>query len=201
MATPLYPPFEPQRFIYEQLPRVSLVLMTAAHAPDLIKSVTVDEIWRNPHTVVPRPDAVSDYINAALRDVDKGYARVFVIRSSNQIVGCTRFFHLNLQHHRVQIGGTWLASHARRTGVNRVTKWLLLREAFEVMKLQRVEFTAHPDNMLSRSSLLGLGATFEGVLRQYLNMQNQARDAAIYSVIHDDWHALKQSMQKRNLPL
>ncbi len=198
MTTLLYPQFEPARFINEQFPSVSLELMNAAHAPALIHSVSINDIWRNPFTVIPKPDAVEHYIDVALRDVARGYARAFVIRSAAQVVGCTRFFHLNLQHYRVQIGGTWLASHARHTGVNRAAKWLMLREAFEVMQLQRVEFTVHPENTLSRTALASLGAKFEGVLRQYLHVQGQAHDAAMYSVVREDWLEIQQRVRTGN---
>lgn len=205
MATALYPPFEARRFLSEWQPRVSLELLEMAHVVELMNVIETDANWRSSFMVIPAPDAVSAYVAAALQDVAKGFTRAFVIRDTpvnnledvskkRKIVGCTRFFQLNQQHRRVQIGGTWLASYARRTGLNRAVKWLLLREAFEVMDLQRVEFTVHPDNAVSQTSLLCLGARFEGMLRQYLTMQGQQCDAAMYSIIASDWPSVKSRL-------
>ena len=204
MVKHLFLPFEAARFCIDQPAHVALALMTHDHAPDLMRCVQAGGIWRNPHTNIPGPNHVTAFIDSALADTAKGVARAFVIRwqgavnddNPTGIVGCTRFFHLNTQHRRVQIGGTWLAAQARRTGVNRAVKWLLLREAFDVMGLQRVEFAVHPDNTESRTAMLRLGAGFEGVLRDHLYINNQTRDTAMYSVIRSDWANRMQGQTK-----
>lgn len=196
MVMHLFLPFDASRFCIDQPADVELALMTRDHATDLVRCVTAGDIWRNPHTNIPAPDRVTEFVDSALADTARGGTRAFVIRwqaavnddNPSGIVGCTRFFHLNPQHRRVQIGGTWLAAQARRTGVNRAVKWLLLREAFDVMGLQRVEFAVHPDNTESRTAMLRLGAGFEGILRDHLCINNQPRDTAMYSVIRSDWN-------------
>lgn len=194
MVTYLFPPFDASRFCIARPAHVSLELMTRDHAPALSRNVQAGDIWRNPYTNIPAPQQMATYIDNALADTLKGGTRAFVVRwlgavndvDPSGIVGCTRFLHLNAQHRRVQIGGTWLAARARRTGVNRAVKWLLLREAFDVMGLQRVEFAVHPDNVESSTAMLRLGASFEGVLRDYLFLNNQPRDTAMYSVVRGD---------------
>ena len=193
----MFPPFDAARFRTESPVDVALEEMTPAHEAELKRVVEVSEIWRNPHTHVPTPGEVPNFISMALSDTLKGGTRAFVVRwatvvggaRESKIVGCTRFFHLNLKHRRVQIGGTWLTHSARRMGVNRAVKWILLKEAFEVMNLQRVEFALHPDNIESRKAMLRIGASFEGVLRQHLIIDNQPRDTAMYSVVRADWIA------------
>ena len=160
----LFPPFNASRFCIDQPAHVALELVTQEHASDLARMVQAGEIWRNPYAQIPSPKQVDAYIDSALTDAAKGGTRAFVIRWLNTangatdaypsgIVGCTRYFYLNTLHRRVQVGGTWLAAHARRTGVNRTVKWLLLREAFDVMGLQRVEFAVHPENVESRTAM------------------------------------------------
>lgn len=202
----MYPLFDASRFRSDYIPHVALELMTSDHAPELAQIAAEDDIWRNPYTHIPKPDAVPAFIDAALRDAAKGGTRPFVIRWLNSpealdntnVVGCTRFFHLSPLHRRVQIGGTWLTTGARRTGVNRAVKWLLLREAFEVMRMQRVEFAVHPENSPSRKAMLSLGAAFEGVLRKYLYLDGKPRDAAMYSIVDDDWN--KVNLKIKGLP-
>jgi N-acetyltransferase len=189
----LFPPFDPERFSASTHPCVALELLTIEHVPDLIHAVADGDIWRNLYTYVPKPNAVKGFVDAALRDVASGTTRVFVIRwytgGGSQIVGTTRFFFYNLQHKRVQIGGTWLSASARRTGVNCAVKQILLREAFEVMRVQRVEFAVHPDNHVSRRAVERLGASFEGVLRQHICVEGEARDSAMYSLLVREWQS------------
>ena len=204
----LFPPFDARRFQTagvadaQRLPHVALELMTVAHAPELAQAVEAGEIWRNEFTHVPQRADVSAYIDAALNDALRGGAQPFVIRwwglpgsaNTSNLVGCTRFFQFAPLHKRVQIGGTWLAACARRTGVNRAVKWLLLREAFEVMRLQRVEFAVHPLNLQSRDAMLGIGATYEGELRKHIHLNGAARNSAMFSILDDEWPAIKQRL-------
>jgi N-acetyltransferase len=189
----LYPAYDAERLSTNSHPCVALELLMIEHVPELIHVVTDGDIWHNPYTYIPKPNAVKGFVDAALRDVASGTTRVFVIRwytnGGSQIVGTTRFFFYNLQHKRVQIGGTWLAQSARRTGVNRAVKQILLREAFEVMRVQRVEFAVHPDNLVSRRAVECVGARFEGVLRQHVCVEGEARDSAMYSVLADEWQS------------
>jgi N-acetyltransferase len=193
ISSSLFPAFDAARFCSNTQPNVELELLTLEHVPDLIRVVSEGDIWRNLHTYIPKPIAVKGFVDAALRDVAMGGTRAFVIRwytdGGSLIVGTTRFFFLNLQHKRVQIGGTWLASTARGTGVNRVVKQIMLREAFEVMKLRRVEFAIHPDNQVSRCAVERIGGVLEGVLRQHVMVDGAARDSAMYSVLTEDWLA------------
>ena len=199
-----YLPFDSARFCNEWLPRVALEPLCQDHAPELARLVAVDDLYGHAHTYIPSPDDVPAFIASALGDAASGSTRAFVIRwldmplaqrATGNIVGCTRFFQLAPRHRRVQIGVTWLATHARRNGVNRAAKWLLLREAFEAMHLQRVEFFVHPANTVSRTALLGMGATFEGILRKHLYINGAARDTAMYSVVDDDWGTVNAKLR------
>ncbi len=88
---------------------------------------------------------------------------------------------------RADIGSTWLAPAAWGKGVNTACKWLLLRHAFEVMGLQRVGFTVHPDNAPSRAALAAMGAAFEGVLRDWQTLHGVQTDMCSYSVNRSNW--------------
>ena len=117
---------------------------------------------------------------------------------SGKVVGSTRFLEIRLEHLRVEIGWTWLAKSVWGTGVNVETKLLLLTQAFEVAGCRRVEFKTDARNERSRGALDALGAKFEGVLRKHMVVQHGAeRDSAYYSVIDDEWPALKTSLQRR----
>jgi RimJ/RimL family protein N-acetyltransferase len=117
---------------------------------------------------------------------------------SGRVLGSTRFLELRFEHLRVEIGWTWLARPAWSTGANVETKLLLLSHAFEQVGCRRVEFKTDARNERSRGALTALGARFEGVFRKHMVVRDGgARDSAYFSVIDDDWPALKPRLQAR----
>jgi RimJ/RimL family protein N-acetyltransferase len=92
----------------------------------------------------------------------------------------------------VEIGGTWLAASAQRSGINIEAKLLLIRHAFEEWNMARVDFKTDARNARSRAAIEGLGARFEGVLRNWQpshvpGEEGRLRDSAMYSITADEW--------------
>ena len=88
--------------------------------------------------------------------------------------------------------GPGSATAYQRTGANREAKLLQLTHAFETLGANRVEFKTHARNERSRTALAGIGATFEGVFRNHMIMPDGSiRDSAYFSVIAEEWPAVK----------
>lgn len=135
-------------------------------------------------------------IQAAREDREVPFA--ILETQSLKPVGSTRFHEIRLEHLRVEIGWTWLASRVWGTGVNVESKLLLLTHAFERVGCRRVEFKTDARNARSRGALDALGASFEGILRKHMVVQAGApRDSAYYSVIDDDWPRVKLLLERR----
>jgi RimJ/RimL family protein N-acetyltransferase len=152
------------------------------------------KIWQL--TSVDYSDPVNFYPNfeAALRDRHLGHVYPFVVclKEDGRIIGTTRLLDIHLQDRRVEIGVSWLASAFWGTGINTECKQLLLAYCFEVLGLNRVQFRTKADNARSRRALEKIGATFEGVLRKdKIEPSGQSRNTAFYSVIDDEWPAVK----------
>jgi RimJ/RimL family protein N-acetyltransferase len=116
--------------------------------------------------------------------------------ASGRAIGSSRYMSIAPEHRRLEIGWTWLGSAFHRTGLNREAKLLQLTHAFETLGAQRVEFKTHARNVASRTALLGIGATFEGVLRHHTIMPDgSSRDSAFYGVIAPEWPAVKARLE------
>ena len=64
--------------------------------------------------------------------------------------------------------------------------------------VRRVEFKTDARNERSRGALLALGAQFEGILRKHMVVRDGGpRDSAYYSVIDDEWPALRERLRAR----
>jgi N-acetyltransferase len=122
-------------------------------------------------------------------------------------VGCTTYCNPRTWPGRddlcaVEIGGTWLAGSAQRTGINAEAKLLLMRHAFETLNVARVDFRTDARNHPSRRAIERLGARFEGVLRNWgpswvPGEEGGLRDSAIFSVIAAEWPQVKSALTSR----
>ena len=102
-----------------------------------------------------------------------------------------------MEHRRLEIGWTWVAPAWQRSGANREAKLLMLSHAFETLGCRRVEFKTDSNNEPSRTALLGIGATFEGIFRKHMVMPGGGvRHSAWYSVIDDEWPAVKARLEE-----
>jgi N-acetyltransferase len=120
-----------------------------------------------------------------------------VWRADDRVIGSTQFHDIRPEHRRFEIGGTWLVRSVWRTGANIEAKLLQLEHAF-ALGYQRVEFKTHPDNARSRRALEAVPAQFEGTLRKHLVIRDgEPRDSAYYSVIDDEWPAVRENLERR----
>ncbi len=124
------------------------------------------------------------------------------------VIGSTRFWNLERwawppgpsSHGRglpdaCEIGYTWLAHSAIRTGANSEAKLLMLTHAFEVWRVLRVCFHTDARNQRSRAALERIGGQFEGILRAHrMSADFIPRDSVRYSIVASEWPAVKQRL-------
>jgi RimJ/RimL family protein N-acetyltransferase len=121
-----------------------------------------------------------------------------VQKQTNQPIGSTRFLNLDPDNRRAEIGWTWIAPAWQRTAVNTEAKLLMLTHAFEQMRCIRVELRTDALNERSRTAILRLGATFEGILRQHMIMPTgRLRDTAVYSILDREWPVVKAGLESK----
>jgi N-acetyltransferase len=181
---------------------VRLEPLTLAHAEDLARAAADGELWNSDVTIIPKPDGMKAYIEAALKGFALGFELPFVIvrkaGSVTQVVGTTRYYEIFPADRKAAIGYTWLATSAQRTPVNTEAKLLLLTHAFETWKCVRVELITDVLNDQSRAAILRLGAKQEGVLRQHLILPSgRVRDSVVFSIIDSEWLEVKTSLLSR----
>lgn len=174
--------------------------LSLVHAADLARAVSVGALWRTWYTHIPAPEQMHDTIESRLalqRDGRMAPWAVIDVRS-DRAVGMTTYCNLDPANRRLEIGSTWLAKEAQRTGLNTATKLLLLPRAFEELGCLAVEFRAHWHNHHSRRAIEGLGAKQGGVLRKHTVFENGTiRDTVVYSITDDEWPTVKFALHER----
>jgi len=179
---------------------VRLEPLSLAHQEALIAAVGDGELWNSTVTIVPSRETIASYIGTALNAQAQGHALpfVFIRKESGLVVGCTRFFHIERDHRRVEIGYTWLSASAQRTSINTEAKLLLLTHAFEFWRCIRVEFFTDFLNHQSRTAILRLGAKQEGILRNHMIMPSgRYRDSVCFSITEAEWPDVKARLKEK----
>jgi RimJ/RimL family protein N-acetyltransferase len=124
------------------------------------------------------------------------------------VIGSTRFWNPERwswpqghpQHGRqspdaCEIGYTWFARPAIRTGANTEAKLLMLTHAFETWQVLRVCFHTDSRNQRSRAALERIGGKFEGILRAHRMAADYIpRDSVRYSILAAEWPDVKQRL-------
>ena len=179
---------------------VTLEPLSADHVEDLKLAVAEHEIWRTWYTAIPSPDGMAAEVERrrslfaarqmlpwAIRDNARGVA-----------VGMTTFMNLAPEDRRLEIGSTWLAPSAQRTGINTEAKRLLLTHAFETLGCIAVEFRTHWHNRQSRAAIAALGAKQDGVLRNHaIGADGTLRDTVVFSIIQSEWPTVRLGLTER----
>lgn len=179
---------------------VRLEPLNAAHEESLNAAAADGELWNSTVTIVPSRNDMSAYIAAALDAQAQGRELPFVIiqKSSGQVVGTTRYYAIEREGRSLEIGYTWVAASAQRTGVNTEAKLLLLAHAFETLRCIRVALITDALNQQSRAAILRLGAKEEGVLRNHMIMPGgRYRDSVCFSIIEAEWPVVRARLETK----
>ena len=156
------------------------------------------------------PDSIAAahaYIDEALGSVE--YVPFATVRlADGRVVGSTRyrveFWDWPAGHELegrstpdvAEIGWTWLAASALRSGVNTEAKLLMLRHAFEAWRVHAVHLKTDARNARSRAAIERLGARFDGVWRASRPAADgTVRDSAFFSIVAAEWPAVEARLE------
>jgi N-acetyltransferase len=156
------------------------------------------KIWNNPYAFFPHENDISIFLQDLLKRSNSFLPFIIVDKLSDTIVGTTRYFNIDYENHRMEIGHTWVAKSFRRTAVNTEVKFLMLRYAFEKLKCIAIEIRTDVLNSVSRKAIERLGAKEDGILRNHKIMRNgRIRDTVCYSIIQSEWPLVKEHLLQK----
>jgi RimJ/RimL family protein N-acetyltransferase len=179
---------------------VSLEPLDLSHVPALARVGLEPELWRLQPRAIESLADMREYVELALAEEERGLSLPFVIvrRADQAVIGSTRFMDIALPHRRLEIGATWLAPSAQRTGANVEAKLLLLAHAFDTLTMQKVVLKTETLNTQSRSAILALGALEEGIFRKHLVAESgRVRDMVYFSILDTEWPAVRSRLEAR----
>ena len=177
---------------------VRLEPLAEDHLDGLVDVAFEPAIWQ---WTLARPTdraGLRSWLEAAVANATSGTELPFatIDLATGAAIGSTRFMSIVPEHRRLEIGWTWLGRAWQRTGANREAKLLQLSHAFEQLGANRVEFKTDSRNEPSRTALLGIGASFEGIFRNHMVMPDgPLRHSAYYSVTAEEWPGVRARLE------
>jgi RimJ/RimL family protein N-acetyltransferase len=170
------------------------------HAPDLFAAMQDEDVCR--YLAWPPPTKLEETL-ALVRDAREAMARgqslafAQIWNESGQAIGSTRLLDVRPGDRQVEIGATFLARAFWRTMANTESKFLFLAHCFESLGCVRVALKTDGRNVRSQEAIARLGAVREGVLRRHMQVRGYQRDTVYYSILDDEWPAVKARLQAR----
>lgn len=186
---------------------VRLEPLSREHVPDLLAAALEDRASFG-FTAVPDDEAtMRDYVETARATADEV---AYAVRrlDTGAVAGSTRFREIETwplpgEAERdvpsvVEVGSTWYAASAQRTGINTACKLLLLTHAFETWGVARVSFQTDARNARSRTAIERIGGRFEGIRRVHrLAADGGLRDSALFSITAPEWPEARAALRAR----
>jgi N-acetyltransferase len=181
---------------------VRLEPLADEHHDGLRAAAAPAEIWDYWSFNVGKSDeAFDEWFDDAIAEAAAGGDSHFatILRATGEPIGSTSFCTIREQDRGVEIGWTWLTPSVWGTGANTEAKFLQLQYAFETLGCIRVDWDTYATNARSRAALEKLGATFEGVLRNWSIREEDGSkvSSAFYSVIDDEWPTVRANLADR----
>ncbi|HJX29973.1 MAG TPA: GNAT family protein [Thermoanaerobaculia bacterium] len=178
---------------------IHLEPLTLEHAPALFRHAE-PEIFRW-NAEFPRDDsyeAFHDWLRRTAIEAPASQGYAIRLAETGEPVGVTGYLEIRPQHLSLEIGRTWIGKAWQGTRVNPESKYLLMRHAFEDLRVNRVQFKTDLNNAQSQRAIEKLGAVREGVLRRYqIRSNGLPRDTVMYSVIAEEWPEVRARLEAR----
>lgn len=179
--------------------RISLEPIDARFATDLFGALDHDQVWTWIPVARPKDaDEFDMFFNWLLEENNAGRMGTFVtLDPEGTVIGTSSYMAIRDEHDGVEVGSTMVSPAHWGTGANVEAKLLMLDHAFNKLGCQRVEFKTDARNERSRKALEAIPAQFEGIFRKHMNTSYGVRDSAYYSVIDEDWPAVRANLEAR----
>ncbi|MFA5955842.1 GNAT family N-acetyltransferase [Hyphomicrobium sp.] len=123
-----------------------------------------------------------------------------VDKSSGRAVGRQAFMRIEPAHGVIEIGSILWGPAIARTRIATEALYLFAEHAFETLGYRRFEWKCHNDNEPSKRAARRFGFTYEGLFRQHMVSKGANRDTAWFSMLDEEWPALKAVYESWLMP-
>jgi len=111
-------------------------------------------------------------------------------------VGLASYLRIEPNTGAIEVGHIHYSPLLQKTPMATEAMFLMMKRVFEEFGYRRYEWKCDTLNQPSKSAALRLGFQFEGIFRQATLYKGRNRDTAWFSILDQEWPALKQALEK-----
>ena len=170
----------------------------ARHAADLFAAYALDKEGRNWTYLPYGPFAAFEDFRAWLEQDSRGddpLRHVIIEHRSGRAAGVASLMRIDPAAGVIEVGGIHYAPPLQRTPAATEAMYLLMRRVFDELGYRRYEWKCDSLNAPSRAAAQRLGFRYEGMFRQATVIKGRNRDTCWFSILNNEWPALKTAFE------
>jgi len=145
-----------------------------------------------------KPDTIEE-LRALLEKNAAGtdpFFHAIVDLESGDAVGWATFMRMQPEVGVIEVGNIHYSPRLQRKPAGTEAMYLMMRRVFDELGYRRYEWKCHSLNAPSRAAAERYGFQFEGIHRQALVMKGRNRDTAWFSILDNEWPAIKAAFEQ-----
>ncbi|MFK7964702.1 MAG: GNAT family N-acetyltransferase [Burkholderiaceae bacterium] len=119
-----------------------------------------------------------------------------VDKHTGRVEGRQALMRISHEHQVIEIGNIYWGPAIAGTRVATEANFLFARQCFDVWGYRRYEWKCNALNAPSRRAAKRFGFQFEGLFRRAIIAKGRTRDTSWYSIIDEDWPALRAAYEQ-----
>jgi RimJ/RimL family protein N-acetyltransferase len=120
---------------------------------------------------------------------------LFIDNKSGEVVGMAHYMRADPANGVVEVGGVAHGFAMAQSPISTEVHYLMAKHVFDDLGYRRYEWKCDNANEPSKVTANRLGFSFEGVFRKHMLSRGKNRDTAWFSMIDDEWPALKAAFE------
>lgn len=174
-------------------------LDAARHADDLHAAYAQAPDGRDwTYLGVERPadiDATRAHVERLAQSPDPMHFAV-IDRQSGRAVGTLALMRIDPANGAIEVGSVNFSPLLKHTPMSTEAQYLLMKLVFDELGYRRHEWKCDNFNEPSKRAAARLGFQYEGLFRQAVIYKGRARDTAWFSIIDNEWPALRTAFER-----
>lgn len=141
------------------------------------------------------PDAMRNWMAGAAQSDDPLFF-VVIDKRTGRVEGRQTLMRIAAANQSIEIGNIYWGPEIAGTRVATEANFLFAQYAFDELGFRRYEWKCNALNAPSRRAALRFGFRYEGHFRRAVIVKGRTRDTSWFSIISDEWPALKTVYQQ-----
>ena len=143
------------------------------------------------------PGSVAE-VESRIDEANAGPDRYVAVidRATGKALGQQGWMRIFPEHASIEIGGVFWGPDMSRTRIATEALFLFARHAFDDLGYRRFEWKCNNRNEGSKAAARRFGFQYEGLFRQDRIVKGESRDTAWFSIIDEEWPALRAEYER-----